>query len=73
MSTNSEAQTVVPENRPVSQQLNPPARELILAARRERGLVLRASIASLVHKVALAFAGHRKRGAASSARIGEHG
>ncbi|MBS0522921.1 MAG: hypothetical protein JSS04_04720, partial [Proteobacteria bacterium] len=60
MSTNSEAQTFVPENRPIS-QLNRPTRDLILAARRERGLVLRASIASLVHKVALAFAGHRKR------------
>ena len=45
-------------------QLNQPARELMLAARLERGLVLRAMIASFAHNLSLIFSNHRKPSAA---------
>ncbi|HEY4165509.1 MAG TPA: hypothetical protein VGM96_01995 [Reyranella sp.] len=45
-------------------QLNQPTRELMLAARLERGLVLRAMIASFAHKLLLVFSNHRKPSAA---------
>jgi hypothetical protein len=46
-------------------QSKPSARELMLAARRERGLVLGAMIASLARKLSLAVSGRRKPSAAS--------
>lgn len=44
---------------------NQSPRELMLAARLERGLVLRARIASYTHKLLLVFSTHRKPSAAS--------
>ena len=46
-------------------QLNQPTRELMLATRIERGLVLRARIASFAHKLLPIFSNHRKPSAAS--------
>ena len=46
-------------------QPNQPTRELMLAVRLERGLVLRAMIASFAHKLLLIFSNRRKPSAAS--------
>lgn len=45
-------------------QLNQPTRELMLATRLERGVVLRAMIARLVHRLLLIFSNHRRPSAA---------
>ncbi|HZY55938.1 MAG TPA: hypothetical protein VFE73_21960 [Reyranella sp.] len=46
-------------------QLNQSTRELMLAVRLDRGLVLRAMIASFAHKLLLIFSNRRKPSAAS--------
>jgi hypothetical protein len=58
--TDSEAKDFMSKSRPIS-RLNWPTQEQLLAARRERGLVLRAMIASIARRVSLAFASHRKQ------------
>jgi hypothetical protein len=60
MRTDSEADDFTSKCRPIS-RLNWPTPEQLLAARRERGLVLRAMIVSVARKVSLAFASRRKQ------------
>ena len=55
---------IVTSNSRAFVRLNQPAQELMLAARLDRGLVLRAMIASLAHKLSLIFSSHRKPSAA---------
>ena len=56
MATNADAGDFT-SNSPTISRLNRPTQELVLAARRGRGLLLRAVIADLTHKVTLAFQG----------------
>lgn len=56
----TEANDFMSTSRPLS-RLDRPTRELILAARRERGRVLRGMIVSAARKLALVFASHRKQ------------
>ena len=55
MATNADARDFTSKS-PTISRLNRPTRELVLAAHRERGLLLRAMIADLIHEVRLAFA-----------------
>lgn len=59
------------KSQPLS-RLNQPTRHLVLAARRERGLLLRAMIGRAAGKLSLAFASHRRSSAARYARIDRH-
>ena len=56
----TEADDFMSKGRPIS-WLNRPTHELLLAARRERALLLHAMIASAARKVSLAFANLRQR------------
>jgi hypothetical protein len=60
MCTDSKVDTFTSKSRPIS-RLDWPTPEQLLAARRERGLVLRAMIVSVARKVSLAFASRRKQ------------
>jgi hypothetical protein len=66
MITNSEVENYMSNPRPFS-RLNWPTRELVPSAHRERGLLLRAMITSVVRRVSLAFVSRR-----SGARMGRH-
>jgi hypothetical protein len=50
----------VSKSRPIS-KLNRPTQELLLAARRERGLLFRAMIVSAARQVVCALAGRRRQ------------
>lgn len=67
MTTNSEARGSTSRSRPIS-RLNRPPRVLVLAAHRERGVLLRAMIVSVADNVRRAFTSRRKLGTASWAR-----
>ena len=60
MCPDSKADNLASKSRPIS-RLDWPTPEQLLAARRERGLVLRAMIVSVARKVSLAFASRRTR------------
>ena len=60
MCTDFEAHDLASKGRPIS-RLDWPTPEQLLAARRERGLVLRAMIVSVARKVSRAFASRRMR------------
>lgn len=68
MTTTSEARTFPSKSQPFS-RLNQPTRDLVLAARRERGLLLRSVIGRAAGKVSLAFASRRGSRTARYARI----
>ena len=55
MTTDADARDFTSKS-PTISRLNRPTHELVLAAHRGRGLLLRAMIADLTHKVTLAFA-----------------
>ena len=60
MCTDSKADNLASKSRPIS-RLNWPTPEQLLAARRERGLVLRAMVVGVARKVSRAFARRRKQ------------
>jgi len=68
MTATSEAGTFPSKSQPFS-RLNQPTRDLVLAAHRERGLLLRAMIGRAAGKVSLAFASRRRFRTARYARI----
>ena len=68
MTATSEAETFASKSPPFS-RLNQPTRPLTLAARRERGLLLRSMIGRVAGKVSLALASRRRSRTARYARI----
>ena len=68
MTVTSTAEILLSKSQPLS-RLNQPTRDLVLAARRERGLMLRATIGRAAGKLLLAFARRRGPNAARYERV----